>query len=183
MSHLQPLVLGAAAKECFLIKGALVQDGGTSPSLTDLASGQQVSQHEGLYRCSAATQTYQTHDTQAWTLDDPAQIITFGQASSVVLVNFKHGLLVYGLTESPSRLHLAFLGANPRCLAIQQQRPSANCAYINAALSAGGNHLLAVCGPAESYLELWSLSPLQPLLVVDTEPQSHGTAGPIQSHS
>ena len=89
---------------------------------------------------------------------------------------------MYGLTKSPSRLHLAFLGANPRCLAVQQQRPAASCAYINAALSADGNHLLAVCGPAEPYLELWSLLPLQPLLVVDIEPQSHGTAGPAQSY-
>lgn len=93
-----------------------------------------------------------------------------------------HGLLAYSVNTSPSRLQLAFLGANPRCLALQQQRPAASCAYVNAALSADGNHLLAACGPAEPYLELWSLSPLQSLLVVDIQPQCQGTVGPAQSN-
>lgn len=55
MSQLQPLVLGAAAKECFLIKDdTLVQDGGTGPVLTDLASRQQV-------RCIWAVFTKASH--------------------------------------------------------------------------------------------------------------------------
>ena len=120
--------------------------------------------------------------TQVGKFDDLERITTSGQASSIVLVNAKHDLLVYGLNESPSRLQLAFLGANPQMVAVQQQRPAASCAYINAALSADGNHLLVVCGPAQPYLEFWSLSPLQPLLVVDIEPQCHGTAGHARSN-
>ena len=118
---------------------------------------------------------------QVRTVDDLELINTSGQASSIVLVDSRHGVLVYGLKESPSRLQLAFLGANPRGVLVQQQRPAASCSYINAALSADGNHLLAFCGPAEPYLELWSLSPLQPLLVVDTEPECHGIVDHAQS--
>ena len=58
MSQLQALVVGAAAKECFLIKDALVQDGGTGPVLTDLASRQQVNDHGDLL-CGA-------RNSQSW---------------------------------------------------------------------------------------------------------------------
>lgn len=117
---------------------------------------------------------------QVWKYDDQELITTFGQATSVLSVNYKYSLLVFGLNGAPNRLQLAFLGASPQFVAIQQQRPAATCAYSNAALSADGNHLLTVCGPAEPYLELWSISPLQPLLVTNIDPQYHGTAGDAQ---
>lgn len=117
---------------------------------------------------------------QVWRHVDQELVITFGLASSVISVNYRRSLLVFGLSGSPNRLQLAFLGASPHLVAIQQQRSAANCAYSNAALSADSSHLLAVCGPAEPCLELWSISPLQPLLVTNIGPQYHGTAGAAQ---
>ena len=90
-------------------------------------------------------------------------------------MSVRHTLLVFSFNESPSRLQLVYLSDTSQALAIQQQRTAASCTYSNAALSADGNHLLAICGPAQPYLELWSLSPLQPLLTEDIPPQGNGT--------
>lgn len=57
---------------------------------------------------------------------------------------------------------------------LQQQHPAANCAYSNAAVSEDGLHLLALCGPHQPYVELWALSPLQPLLTQDVLPPGTG---------
>ncbi|KAL0024576.1 hypothetical protein WJX79_010339 [Trebouxia sp. C0005] len=57
---------------------------------------------------------------------------------------------------------------------LQQQHPAANCAYSNAAVSLDGLHLLALCGPHQPYIELWALSPLQPLLTQDVLPYGTG---------
>ena len=186
MSELHPLILGAAARKCFLIKeDALVQDGGTGPVLTNLVSGQQVRCHRestiGAQFALHYTHRIVTDGTymQVCKFDDQEPISTCGQASSVVSVNVRQNVVVFGLSASPSRLQLAFLSSTPQFVAIQQQRPAVNCAYSSAALSADGKHLLAFSGPAQPYLELWSLLPLQPLLAVDIEPQDYGIAGQL----
>lgn len=114
---------------------------------------------------------------QVCKFDDQEELITTsGQSSCVVSVNAEHNFLAFALSGSPNRLQLAFLNSAPKFVAIQQQQLAASCAYSSVALSTDGNHLLAFCGPAQPYLELWSLSPLQSLLAVDTGPQDHGTA-------
>ena len=107
---------------------------------------------------------------------DQELIIASGQTSYVLYVNVRHTLLAFSFKDSPSRLQLVSLVPTSQPLAIQQQRTAASCNYSNAALSADGNHLLAICGPAQPYLELWTLSPLQPLLTEDILPQENGTA-------
>ncbi|KAL3139283.1 hypothetical protein ABBQ38_003623 [Trebouxia sp. C0009 RCD-2024] len=159
MSQFQALTLGAEKGDCFLInEDALVHDGGTGPVLTNTASGQQVCKFD----------------------DQEELITTSGQSSCVVSVNAEHNFLAFALSGSPNRLQLAFLNSAPKFVAIQQQQLAASCAYSSVALSTDGNHLLAFCGPAQPYLELWSLSPLQSLLAVDTGPQDHGVV-PLKS--
>ena len=78
------------------------------------------------------------------------------------------------MTGTPDRLQLVVLSPATHLTTLQQQHPAANCAYSNAAVSLDGLHLLALCGPHQPYIELWALSPLQPLLTQDVLPYGTG---------
>ena len=99
---------------------------------------------------------------------------TSGQGCTVLAVNAARGLLAFSLTGSPDRMQLVALGPAVQLTTLQQQCPAASCAYISAAVSHDGAHLLALCGPHEPHVELWALSPLQPLLTQHVQGQGTG---------
>ncbi|DBA69303.1 TPA: hypothetical protein ACH3X2_012882 [Trebouxia sp. C0005] len=148
-----PLFLGTA-DECFLAADdSLVQSAGTGPTVTALYDGQQT--------CNFLDQ-------------ELASVLTSGQCCTAFAVSAARSLLAYSLTGTPDRLQLVVLSPATHLTTLQQQHPAANCAYSNAAVSLDGLHLLALCGPHQPYIELWALSPLQPLLTQDVLPYGTG---------
>jgi hypothetical protein len=101
-------------------------------------------------------------------------VVTSGQCCTAFAVSAARGLLAFSLTGTPDRLQLVVLSPATQLTTLQQQHPAANCAYSNAAVSVDGLHLLALCGPHQPYVELWALSPLQPLLMQDVLPDGTG---------
>lgn len=100
--------------------------------------------------------------------------VTSGQCCTALAVSAARKLLAFSLTGTPDRLQLVVLSPATQLTTLQQQRFAANCAYSNAAVSDDGLHLLALCGPHQPYVELWALSPLQPLLTQDVLPPGTG---------
>lgn len=101
-------------------------------------------------------------------------VVTSGQCCTAFAVSAARRLLAFSLTGAPERLQLVVLNPATHLTTLQQQHPAANCAYSNAAVSEDGLHLLALCGPHQPYVELWALSPLQPLLTQDVLPPGTG---------
>ena len=115
------------------------------------------------------------------------ELVTAGTCGQHVLAFAASGQsnsFAFSLSGSPNRLQLVCLRDAPQFTTLEQQRPTTSCAYSNAAISADGRHLLAFCGPAQPYVELWALSPLQLLLTVDVLFQGTGMLShPLQACS
>ena len=101
-------------------------------------------------------------------------IVSSGQHCTAFAASAQVGVFAFALSGSPQRLQLVTLQPSVQTSTLQQQRPAANCTYSTAAFSSDGKHLLAFCGPAQPYLELWKLSPVQHLLTAPVDANCAG---------
>lgn len=170
-----PLLAGSAHRNTLLTITGLVNLGARL-CCTELATGQQARQLEvtSLPNNSNLYISCLLQDSICLDHEIPGSA---GQHIIVCTASPRLNLLVFSSSGSPDKLKVLKL-ASLSCtkpLILHQERPACSCTYSSAAVSADGNYLAALCGPAQPYVEYWQLSPLQLLHSANLQPGHHGT--------